>query len=488
MDLKLSYKASKTAAKLHKSPALFRGLLGPIGSGKSVSCCWELFRLAQHQAPNSEGIRKSRWAIIRQTYPELKSTTIKTWQDWFPPDICPIKFDAPITGCMTLDLPDGTTLEMELFFLALERPEDVKKLLSLELTGGWVNEAREVPKAIIDGLLGRIGRYPSKRDGGHTRKCVIADTNPPDDDHWWYKFAEEETPDDWAFFQQPPALLQLNDGTYVPNPEAENIEHLQDGYGYYLDQVAGKDPEWIKVYLLGQYGTIQDGRPVYGSSFNDSWHTSTIGLLPVRSTPIVLALDFGLTPAAVFLQQMPGGQIRCLEEVVTESSGARQLCRNELIPRIRDKYRDREIIVTGDPAGTQRAQTDEQTVYEILEAELGKLVREIIPAETNSLEARLDAVKQALNRNVDGKPMFLLSKDCASLRKGFKGGYKFRRINKAGNSERYTDTPDKNKYSHPHDALQYGMLFLMGPVMKSMASTHHIPRQPKFSGDSLAGF
>ena len=33
---------------------------------------------------NEKGIRKSRWAIIRNTNPQLRTTTIKTWLDWFP--------------------------------------------------------------------------------------------------------------------------------------------------------------------------------------------------------------------------------------------------------------------------------------------------------------------------------------------------------------------------------------------------------------------
>jgi hypothetical protein len=39
------------------------------------------------------------------------------------------------------------------------------------------------------------------------------------------------------------------------------------------------------------------------------------------------------------------------------------------------------------------------------------------------------------------------------LRKGFQGGYQFRRLQVSG--ERYGDKPEKNIYSHPHDALQY---------------------------------
>ena len=70
-------------------------------------------------------------------------------------------------------------------FLALDRPEDVKKLLSLELTGVWINEAREIPKSIVDACSMRVGRYPSMRDGGPSWYGVIADTKPPDTDHWW---------------------------------------------------------------------------------------------------------------------------------------------------------------------------------------------------------------------------------------------------------------------------------------------------------------
>ena len=60
--------------------------------------------------------------------------------------------------------------------------EDVKKLLSLELTGVWVNEAREIPKSIIDAVTMRCGRFPSMREGGPSWSGVICDTNAPEED------------------------------------------------------------------------------------------------------------------------------------------------------------------------------------------------------------------------------------------------------------------------------------------------------------------
>ena len=62
----------------HASDSFVRGLMGPVGSSKSSASCVEIFRRACEQKP-SNGVRRSRWAIIRNTYPELKSTTIKTW-------------------------------------------------------------------------------------------------------------------------------------------------------------------------------------------------------------------------------------------------------------------------------------------------------------------------------------------------------------------------------------------------------------------------
>ena len=38
-----------------KDNNFFRGIRGPVGSGKSVACCVEVFRRALEQKPNDEG-------------------------------------------------------------------------------------------------------------------------------------------------------------------------------------------------------------------------------------------------------------------------------------------------------------------------------------------------------------------------------------------------------------------------------------------------
>ena len=163
--MKINYKASKTGAKLHASNKVCRGIMGPVGNGKSVTCIMECLRLAQDQWPNSEGIRKSRGIIVRNTSLELRNTTLKTWVQWIPERIAPVTMNPQITSKLKQKLSDGTTLELEVIFLALDTDSDVKKLLSFETSWIFINEARELPYSVIKAARERVGRYPSEADG-----------------------------------------------------------------------------------------------------------------------------------------------------------------------------------------------------------------------------------------------------------------------------------------------------------------------------------
>lgn len=456
----VEYTPSPTLAKFHGSNALVRGIRGPIGSGKSVGACWEIWSRAQEQRPH-KGARRSRWVATRNTYGELLTTTLKTWLDWFPEDrFGKVVYGAPITHNLTWEAEDGTTVELEMWFLALDRPEHVKKLLSLEISGGWMNEAREQPKAILDGLTGRVGRFPKAQDGGASWSGVIMDTNPPDDDHWWYELAEETKPEGFEFFAQPSG----------DSDEAENLDWLLQtpetmrhpvghpvrraaGRQYYQRLKAGKTSEWIKVYVKGQYGTVHDGKPVY-AEWNDNLHTKEIQ--PLQGVPLKIGLDFGLTPAAVITQNDARGRLLVLDELCGEDMGIRQFLEDVLIPHLMDVYpahwakKDDMIVFIADPAGEQKAQTDERSCFQEVRAKKLK----IRAAKTNAWLPRRGAVAWFLSKLTAGQPMLLLDPCCNVLRKGFNGGYKYRRIQVTG-EERFTEEPVKNRFSHPHDGLQY---------------------------------
>lgn len=448
-----------------KDDSFFRGLRGPVGSGKSVGCAVEIFRRALQQEPDANGMRKTRWAVVRNSYPQLRTTTIKTWLDWFPEDVW---------GKMLWHPPPYThrlqrgKLDIEVIFLALDRPEDVKKLLSLELTGVWINEAREVPKAIVDACTMRVGRFPSMKDGGPTWYGVIADTNAPDEDHWWPIMSGEAPlpdhitreealmlvkPDTWNFFTQPGGMLEEKDREgnltgYKLNPKAENRKNITPNY--YPDIIKGKAKSWIDVYVLNKFGSLSDGKPIY-PMFNDEVHLAKEPILPVPGVPIVVGMDFGLTPAAVFCQHVRAKWV-ILHELVAQDMGIvrfAELFRIEAAQR----FPGASLQVYGDPAGDYRAQTDERTPFQILRSAGIKAY----PAGNNDVALRLEAVSTALNRLVDGQPGFLVDPRCVNLLKGFRGGYQYRRMQVSG-ADRYEERPDKNKFSHVHDALQYALI------------------------------
>lgn len=426
-----------TVKRFHESKAFVRGIMGPIGSSKSTACIIEILRRSAQQEPSPDGIRRTRWAIIRNSYPELKSTTLKSWNEWAPTSYGKINMDNPFVHHVKIG-----DLDMEVFFLALDSPEDARKLLSLELTGAFINEAREVPKQILDALTGRVGRYPSKKMGGATWSGIMMDTNPPDSQSWWYKSCEEERPDGWEFFKQPSGR----------SPDAENLANLP--VGYYSRLLAGKDAEWIKVYVDGDYGYLIEGKPVF-PQYRDTLHCAENPLIATPHLGLLLGVDFGLTPAAVIAQKTIDGRWMIIDELVTDNTGVKRFA-ELLVSYVRTNYPDHQVLSGwGDPAGNQRATTDEETALEVM-----KNVTDWkwLPAPgDNTLTERLEAVRGCLNRLVDGKPGILLSPKCQMLRKGFANGYHYK-LAKSGNGAVVHETPNKNEYSHPHDALQYLLL------------------------------
>lgn len=245
-QIDVKFRAPPTLARMLRSNAFVRVAVGPVGSGKSSACVFEIIRRAHAQAASADGVRRTRFAVIRNTYRELRDTTRRTFEQWVPRECgrwreqdFTFEFRAP-------------GIECDILFRALDRPEDVKKLLSLELTGAYVNEIREIPRSIIDVLKTRVGRYPSRIQGGCTWSGIWADTNPWHSQHWAVGLFRAGLADH-ELYRQPSGR----------SPQAENIENLPKGY--YARLIAGADSEWVKVYVDGE-----DATTVVGSIWGES--------------------------------------------------------------------------------------------------------------------------------------------------------------------------------------------------------------------------
>lgn len=464
------YTAEPTLALFHKATELVRYIAGPFGSGKSSGCLMEIVMRAMRQQPDEANVRKSRWAIIRNTYPELKSTTIKTFEQWIPNSIAPVVYGIPITAKFRQKLNDGTWVDLEFVFMALDTPEDVSKLLSLELTGAYINEAREVAWEIVEGLLGRIKRYPQTikeevrgpggaiilgDDGkptynilyGPTEPGILMDSNPPRNTHWLYtKFETGEVPAGWRKFQQPPAVYKDEvTGKWVINPDAENLKHLPEGY--YEQQLAAASEDFIRVNLGGEFGMSRKGKPVF-SKFSEHTHVAKEKLNPQRGYSVIIGQDFGLTPAIVIGQLTYRGII-ITDELPATDETLEDFLDEYLSPLLLERYQGFTVVACGDPAGKGRSAHDKRTSFTILRSRGIKA----FPAFTNDPKIRIATVNYFLGRQ-DG---FLISPHCTHLREAMASGYVFKETKNG--SGQYTDVPLKNEWSHIADATEYLSLF-----------------------------
>lgn len=442
----IDYTPPTTGVKFMNSDAKMRVLMGPVGSGKSVTCSFEVVRRGSMQAPNKQGIRKTRFAVVRETARQLADTTIKTFIDWFPPGVCGHYMRTTKTYFFKLG-----DVEIEIMFRALDDADDVANLNSLELTGAWFNECRDIHPEIIDAMSKRIGRFPSKKDGGPTWYGMWGDTNPPTMDTWWYYQMEHVDPADgssdndngWEVFRQPSGRAY----------NAENVENLPDGY--YDTQ--GRSEEYIRVFIDGEYGLSSAGMPVY-KYFRPDYHMAKGRITPIVNgvRPLIIGMDLGLTPAAVIGQQDPRGRALIMGECVSYDMGVQRFIRQLLRPYLFERFPGMPVFIVVDPAGTQRAQTDERSAVDIIKQEGFR----VVPARTNSISARLNAVDDYLMRQVDGDAAFLLDPSCTKLKAAMMGGYRYK---PKGDGE-----IDKGKLSHVAEALQYLMLHIAVPIAGHM--------------------
>lgn len=451
----VDYIAPKVVSQFIQSNARMRIICGPFGSGKTTGGLIDVARRAAEQKPGKDGYRRSRWAVVRNTAPMLVDTTIKSWFTWFK--------DGEAgwwkqTG-KTFFLEFGD-VKAEVIFRALDDEADVRNLLSLELTGAFIDEAREIPRAILEGLDGRIGRYPAVKDGGPTWRGIWASTNPPEEGSYWWAMMEGLDPEtglpkenSWDVYKQPGGMLEIEapgqKTRLVPNPDADNVNMLDPGY--YENLSKDKAEEYVKVYVLGKYGTSKSGKPVH-PMFKESVHVANDILKPNPKLLLVISADFGRTPAMTLKQYDVFGRNLTLDEVVTEDMGLERAIKERLKPLLRNKYEGYDIFVTGDPAGNSAGQNDEKTCVTIFKDQGFKKVKF---AYSNNPIYRQGATDSFLARNTDMGPAFLISPNCSYYKRGLKGGYHFK-VSKNGI---YSVEPEKNIYSHICEAGQYGDMY-----------------------------
>lgn len=433
-------------------------IMGPLGSGKTQGSCYKLMDLMKTQTANKDGIRRSRYYAIRNTYSDLLTTTWVDWMELWSSLGRAVKGNMePPTHYLDFDLPDGTRVVSKLIFLAMDRPDDVRKVRGSNATGMWLNELKELPFELIAACFSRTGRFPPVKSEGCRWRGLIGDYNACDNDHQLYHMAEEEKPEGWSFHIQPPGVLRDGDKRdlmgkqiWKPNPKAENVSNLPPNY--YMAQVNGAKEDWVKVNLANEYGFVANGKPVY-PEFVDHVHVID-EYEPDPKLPIHIGIDFGRTPAAALMQRIPGvDRWIAFDEFLTTDMSATKFA-PEFKRYLDANYAGFEFIIKGDPAGDKKGEAVEITPMLILRKE----GIPCSPCETNNPLVRRSAIINPMtDLRMDGRPGFLITKKCKMWRKGLAGGFCYKRVQVTG-EEKYQDEPDKNKYSHICEAGEYGLM------------------------------
>lgn len=512
-----------TLSDFYADSSTVRGIMGPIGGGKTVlaMCMDSLIKACRQQPSPVDGVRYSREAILRKTYSRVEEALLFSWKQWIDPKM----FQAPITGGTPMKHhirfnqaqpgQPADIVDLEVVFLAgFETPDDVEKLRGHEFGRIRMNEATEFSEEVFIKIRERANRFPPKNHGFCTEPGVVMDFNAPDEGHWLYKYMEMKTPAGWRFWRQPPAVLvdpygplesmegtryRLND-TGDPDKgiqPADNLDNLSPGY--YEEKVGGNTDSWIRVFLQNHFAFLRDGDPVH-PAYNDDVHYAGEELVAYPDIPLYLSFDCGPNagfPACVIFQVTQRGQMRVLDELWCDHfTGGVTFLDERVLPHLRNHYPGfrTEIAGTeyiargwGDPAG-RAGEGYEPTFFD--ECKRRKLHIEPTYDHQNLGSLRIAALDKFLTTMVDGgKPAIILSSRCQMVRSGLAGRYKFDKVKTGSNKDSLRREPTKNLHSHPCEALEYGAMGIRGREVEAseqrqvdMIERHNRSLQPMQTG------
>jgi hypothetical protein len=442
-------------------------LIGPVGTGKTTSAAYDQILLQSGRVmPDANGVRRTKYAIIRNTNPQLKDSTMRTVLDWFPPHLYGTLLTSDKTYTINFVADDGPR-EVELVFRALDLEKDSRNLLSVEYTGAWIDEAREIKHSLFLYLLSRLMRYPSKKDFNNKSPFiypgqVLLTTNYPSREHWLYKMFVESPQEGYSIYEQ---------------SQSENAHNLPENYYENLERDYKDRPDLLKTLVRGEWGVTVMGRQVY-PEYNKEFHVATEPLLPLvqegmagedGKKTVVRGWDHtGLSPAAVVVWINHTGQALVIKEFLSDDEPGIVDFGEMVQSWCAENLPGARYVDIGDPAGRYRDST-KMSPRDYLKEEFGIVIHDGI----QTFKVRRESVAGRLNKQINGAPALVICPSCVRLIDGFEGGYAYGEYGRTGT---FKSEPAKNEYSHVHDALQYPFTVLFTGYGRDVEEEYE-PRQ-----------
>lgn len=481
-------------ADYRPSELFYDWIVGPVGSGKTTGIFFKLCYMASLQKPGPDGIRRTRAVVVRNTLPQLRDTTLSSWNYWFKPGQA-----GEWRASEWKFILKFNDVECEVLFRPLDTEQDIARVLSLEVTFAIVDEFVQIPRQIIDALSARCGRYPSMIMGGATNWGMWGSSNPSTEDNWWHDHLHNAEINIQPGEKVPTITSSLTDNTaareaaaalgvsvngsrnsrYFLQPsgfseEAENVENLPGGRDYYTNQAKGKSESWINQFLKAMWGFSVAGKAVV-STFRSELHLSKTRLRYNDQLPLIGGYDPGLGGSALIIgQEDLDGRLLVLGELVQQGYGTIRFLGEKFKPYIRRHFptlNPEDFVFVPDPAASNRTGNDEKTIVETIRKSYKVSVE-----SNNRLPLRLDAIEHYTTKLIGGRPAVLIDEAmCPILVRALKGGWRYK-LDK--NEDVKGDEPEKNLYSHPGDGFGYFCRYFHRQASKNERYERSAPRAP----------
>lgn len=480
--LKIRHSVSPVQGAFIQSTSLENCLMGPRGEGKTEAGLVAIQHHAWHQ---DLAYAPFPWAVVRDTWANIERTTL---QSIVRPR--PGSFAAKILPYLQIR-DGGHHIELpglwELWLFGADSAADLNKLQSMQLAGGWMEEtapaaAEDIgsglgedvidmiitslrapvmspeaadwseqyrgcaltPAMISEGVsIGALHQHPVSGKITKRNRRVQVTQNYPDEDHWsWRRFFDSEDPDR--------RLFRI--------PRGAN-KHVDDQYRRNMYNALKDKPNLLARLVEGKPAHVYTGEAVT-PEYSDNHRASTV-LDPVKGVKLLRSWDGGLNPSCIIWQITPSGRALILDALRGENMGMKQFIMAQVKPVLSAHYQGcTNWQDSGDPALGERDQSDSTvTAASIINAELGTTFEPGIA----SWEARREAVKEALNRQIDGTPMVQVSKRALILHQALSGGWHYL---KTPTGAVLRDKPVKDKHSHPADAWSHHVAKIFQPQQK----------------------
>ncbi len=394
----------------HASDAKYRLVMGGAGSGKSTAAIWEDIMLAL-EFPGSTGV------VYRKTYPALRDTTKRDYLSECPPEL--IADEIKSEGREELVYVNGSRT----LFRCLD---DFRKLGSASFDRIFVEEAWEVPTELFRMLLTRM------RGKIGPRRMVLA-TQPPNRDTWLYDFFVRNAAPDRQVFH-----FTSYDNPHLPADQLAELEKMPE--------------QWRRKYLLGEWGALSKGAPVF-PGFRTDLHVGELAYAP--GLPVLRGWDFGFRhPVCVWLQVAPTSHVAVLHELMGQDQALRFFATQ--VQDLTARWFPGAMIEDYcDVAGTQRNDRGPSAV-QILQREfqLRPRFRKI------GLWQSIERITKLLTHIPDGRPLLRFDRrGCPLLIDAMAGGYAMT-APKADDGVK--DEPKKDGY---YDNLVDALRYALAPVV-----------------------